>query len=552
MRKKFLFLPLMLTLLLSGCSGQTSTNTDSNNDLELTIEWTIEKEPTCTQDGKKTRYDEEGNLIEETIPALGHDWGEWEIEIEPYCEYEGIKTRYCSRCYERERVDIPATGHTFVDDGFLYDEQTHCQYCIKCENYVNVQYHNLILLEENQLFMPVFFNENNSVYGITILLTDGPHSRNRDFLDYQTIKGNDKDAKNIISVFRPNGYPYNLIRCLDNDYYYVNYGSEKVYQCDDCGAKIAVKKLKTSEIIPEVYNSKLFTNAYEAYFEYDDNGNLISIESKYYGISSSREDYCYRTINRYFEYDEQNRVVSVKTSPNDNYRIVIYYNEEYDNKVYDIVYKCETFGSAGWESLHYPSLYILYDEFGRIYNAKMVEEYFNGITHETLFELSYYEDEFTLSSYKAECWALENDNYFYDSSSYQDYYWFDEYGNTIRREFWSESTNRESVTSYTNTYNSDGLITFQDIYSSSSSYEYYNISYDYRYDDENLIYISATTTRKTISGNVGVHLVEADIIYDNNGNIISMTVSENGTWGSPTTFSRVSDVIEEELTVLLN
>lgn len=567
--KKIFILSVVLILLMTSCSEPSSTISDDNND---NFEWTIVKEPTCNQDGKKTRYDEEGNLIEQTIPALGHDWGEWEIDQEPACEYNGYKTRYCSRCDDIEQVDIPATGHIFIGDDLLYDEQTHYQYCTKCQNYVNIQNHNLTLVEEKQLSMPIIINENNDA---TKLGTDWlywvTYGRNHSSLSYQTIKGNDKDAKNIISVV--NGTNNDDIRCLDeydDDYYYVNYGSEKVYECDHCGAKIAVKKLKTFETIPEIYNSNLFTNAYEAYFEYDEKGNLITVESKYYGIHSSSKDYCYRTINRYFEYDQQNRVISVKTSPDSKYRVGIYYNEEYDNQVYDVVYKCEYYYNLHdeWITNDLDRIYVLYDELGRIYEAKYACTYEidnSSFTEECLYLLSYYGDELLLSSFIKEDRLVESGVPKPDfGDSYYHNYYFDEYGNMIRSESWTASSNKENVVEYTNAYDSNGLITFQDVYRSSSNNEFYNISYDYDFDEYgNLIYVSARTTWKSIySNNTAEEFVEADIFYDDNGNIISMTtyyydhpnnnpelvLSDQKT----TTFSRVSNVIEDETTVLLN
>ena len=567
--KKIFILSVVLILLMTSCSEPSSTISDDNND---NFEWTIVKEPTCNQDGKKTRYDEEGNLIEQTIPALGHNWGEWEIDQEPACEYNGYKTRYCSRCDDIEQVDIPATGHTFIGDDLLYDEQTHYQYCTKCQNYVNIEDHNLTLVEEKQLSMPIIINENNDA---TKLGTDWlywvTYGRNHSSLSYQTIKGNDKDAKNIISVV--NGTNNDDIRCLDeydDDYYYVNYGSEKVYECDHCGAKIAVKELKTFETIPEIYNSNLFTNAYEAYFEYDEKGNLITVESKYYGIHSSSKDYCYRTINRYFEYDQQNRVISVKTSPDSKYRVGIYYNEEYDNQVYDVVYKCEYYYNLHdeWITNDLDRIYVLYDELGRIYEAKYACTYEmdnSSFTEECLYLLSYYGDELLLSSFIKEDRLVESGVPKPDfGDSYYHNYYFDEYGNMIRSESWTASSNKENVVEYTNAYDSNGLITFQDVYRSSSNNEFYNISYDYDFDEYgNLIYVSARTTCKSIySNNTAEEFVEADITYDDNGNIISMTVSRyNHPNNNPelvlsnqktTTFSRVSNVMEDETTILLN
>lgn len=85
---------------------------DGKHDWELYV-----VEPTCTENGFQvyqcTRcyaWMNDG----ETIPALGHDWGEWITRKEATCTESGTRYHQCNRCHESETEDIPAKGHTPV------------------------------------------------------------------------------------------------------------------------------------------------------------------------------------------------------------------------------------------------------------------------------------------------------------------------------------------------------------------------------------------------------------------------------------------------------
>ena len=85
---------------------------DGKHDWELYV-----VEPTCTENGFQvyqcTRcyvWMNDG----ETIPALGHDWGEWITRKEATCTESGTRYHQCNRCHEGETEDIPAKGHTPV------------------------------------------------------------------------------------------------------------------------------------------------------------------------------------------------------------------------------------------------------------------------------------------------------------------------------------------------------------------------------------------------------------------------------------------------------
>ena len=73
-------------------------------------------------------------LIEKHI----HDWSEWTVETEPTCVDEGKKTRVCNTCTKQEEAVISPTGkHVFSKQVVLptYDEQGYTIYTCEVCNY---------------------------------------------------------------------------------------------------------------------------------------------------------------------------------------------------------------------------------------------------------------------------------------------------------------------------------------------------------------------------------------------------------------------------------
>ena len=73
-------------------------------------------------------------LIEKHI----HDWSEWTVEAEPTCVDEGKKTRVCNTCTKQEEAVISPTGkHTYSKQVVspTYDEQGYTIYTCKVCNY---------------------------------------------------------------------------------------------------------------------------------------------------------------------------------------------------------------------------------------------------------------------------------------------------------------------------------------------------------------------------------------------------------------------------------
>ena len=78
--------------------------------------YTIDKEPTCTEDGSKSIHcsncDATKNVT--AIAATGHSYSEYTTVTEPACETEGSETATCDVCGEEHTQAIPALGHDMV------------------------------------------------------------------------------------------------------------------------------------------------------------------------------------------------------------------------------------------------------------------------------------------------------------------------------------------------------------------------------------------------------------------------------------------------------
>jgi hypothetical protein len=101
--------------------------------------WTVVKEPTCTEKGQKERVCVCGQKESQTISAKGHTEGEWIIDKEPTCAKNGSKHQICSVCNATiANVLIATTGiHSEVIDSAVEPtyttrgktEGSHCSVC---------------------------------------------------------------------------------------------------------------------------------------------------------------------------------------------------------------------------------------------------------------------------------------------------------------------------------------------------------------------------------------------------------------------------------------
>lgn len=119
---KLLTLAFMLAtiLTLTGCPGPVNT-------IEPPVwdDGVVTTEPTCTEEGVKTYTCSNGETRTETIPALGHNFGEWSnwtTTREVAYDHDGEKehTRTCTRCGHSETVKV--TISRFVAGGYDGDD----------------------------------------------------------------------------------------------------------------------------------------------------------------------------------------------------------------------------------------------------------------------------------------------------------------------------------------------------------------------------------------------------------------------------------------------
>ncbi len=79
---------------------------------------------TCTETGLtagvKCSVCGEILMAQETVPALGHDFGAWTQTKAPTCTEKGEEQRICSRCEAKETREVPATGHAWGEPTYVW------------------------------------------------------------------------------------------------------------------------------------------------------------------------------------------------------------------------------------------------------------------------------------------------------------------------------------------------------------------------------------------------------------------------------------------------
>lgn len=77
-------------------------------------EWVVTQEPTCTEKGVEERTCSCGAKETREIAAKGHTPGEWVVTTAPTCTEKGVETQKCAVCgADIATREIPAKGHTF-------------------------------------------------------------------------------------------------------------------------------------------------------------------------------------------------------------------------------------------------------------------------------------------------------------------------------------------------------------------------------------------------------------------------------------------------------
>ena len=91
-------------------------------------DYDVDKEPTCTEAGSKSRHCENKGCSEKTdvqeIKALGHDYVS-KVTKEATCTEKGTLTKTCSRCNDVVTEEIKALGHDFAKT-YTVDKKATC------------------------------------------------------------------------------------------------------------------------------------------------------------------------------------------------------------------------------------------------------------------------------------------------------------------------------------------------------------------------------------------------------------------------------------------
>lgn len=83
-----IFLSLICIFSLVSCGNKESLPNNQNT------KWNIVKSASCSEEGLKEKY-VNGELAQEAIPALGHDYGEWNVNLKESCTTDGKEERQC-------------------------------------------------------------------------------------------------------------------------------------------------------------------------------------------------------------------------------------------------------------------------------------------------------------------------------------------------------------------------------------------------------------------------------------------------------------------------
>ncbi len=101
------------------CSRCGATRTEAVEKTNHQPEKVTEVYPTCTESGSsiyKCAICGEKLTNPDSIPALGHDYGEWKTETPATCVQRGMKVRACERCGKEEYEYAASLGHEW-DEG---------------------------------------------------------------------------------------------------------------------------------------------------------------------------------------------------------------------------------------------------------------------------------------------------------------------------------------------------------------------------------------------------------------------------------------------------
>lgn len=100
-----LIFAIIAAIALAGCGHEHSFG-----------DWTVEKEPSCTESGVEIRFCQCGETERRNISTTDHTDGSWVTEKEPTCTEPGIKKQQCVHCDAVLRTEtLEPIGHVAGD-----------------------------------------------------------------------------------------------------------------------------------------------------------------------------------------------------------------------------------------------------------------------------------------------------------------------------------------------------------------------------------------------------------------------------------------------------
>ena len=154
--------PLLSATIHFGQEDETCNHTYSAS---------VTAEPTCTAAGLRTYTCSKcGDSYTESIPALGHNFGEWIAVKEPTTDAEGLQERTCTRCGTKESQALPKIPTKTVTDAGSGISLT----------YPETAYNGDVELQIEQVFDGAAFNlvslnsEKNAVFDISTTVNGTP------------------------------------------------------------------------------------------------------------------------------------------------------------------------------------------------------------------------------------------------------------------------------------------------------------------------------------------------------------------------------------------
>ena len=126
----------LVTVHTKGIATITATNGDYTATCKIICsshtwneDYTIDWEPTCTEEGSKSIHCSVCDAINEesitAIPANGHTWDSGMVTTEPTCTEEGETTYTCIVCDDKKTEAIDAIGHKWNEE-YTVDKEATC------------------------------------------------------------------------------------------------------------------------------------------------------------------------------------------------------------------------------------------------------------------------------------------------------------------------------------------------------------------------------------------------------------------------------------------